>query len=194
MSPMAPSNRAQGPSSGWTNSQANRVGEHGVHSGTPVADPIPILLISRSPRAGVTAVALAAVLLPLGISVAASAPDLSAPPNASPSPMATTWPAPSVPPTENADPLPTLTVEAGDLWFAPNEVSIPSDEPTVLTLVGVGQVAHNLIVDELGLQLYVGPGISSGVTVSDLPPGTYQFYCSIFGHRRAGMFGTLTIY
>jgi uncharacterized cupredoxin-like copper-binding protein len=88
---------------------------------------------------------------------------------------------------------PTVTVEAGDLWFAPSEVSIPSDEPTSLVLVGAGQVAHNLIVDELGLQLYVGPGVSSEVTVSDLPPGTYQFYCSVFGHRRAGMYGTLTI-
>ena len=87
----------------------------------------------------------------------------------------------------------TVTVEAGDLWFAPSEVSISSDVPTTLVLVGAGQVAHNLTVDELGLQLHVGPGTSSEVTVSELPPGTYQFYCSIYGHRRSGMYGTLTI-
>jgi uncharacterized cupredoxin-like copper-binding protein len=95
--------------------------------------------------------------------------------------------------TAPGDVLPTLTVEAGDLWFAPSELTIRSDASATLVLVGAGQVAHNLIVDELGLQLYVGPGISSEVSVSDLPPGTYQFYCSVFGHRRAGMFGTLTI-
>ena len=152
------------------------------------------------------AVVIATVLLPFSSSVAALAPDSSAPPVASPSPPATTRPDPSVATIEYpvsgdtdesgsspGDALATLTVEAGDLWFAPSELTIPSDGSTTLVLVGAGQVAHNLIVDELGLQLYVGPGISSEVTVSDLPPGTYQFYCSVFGHRRAGMYGTLTI-
>jgi plastocyanin len=151
-------------------------------------------------------VVMATVLLPFGNSVAALAPDSSAPPVASPSPPVTTGPDPSVGTIESpvsgdpddsgtapGDVRPTLTVEAGDLWFAPSKLTFPSDVSTTLVLVGAGQVAHNLIVDELGLQLYVGPGISSEVTVSDLPPGTYQFYCSVFGHRRAGMYGTLTI-
>jgi plastocyanin len=159
----------------------------------------------HSRRSGAAAV-IAAVLLPFGSSVAALAPDSSAPPVASPSPPAATGSDPSVATIEypvSGDPddsdtgpgdtLPTLTVEAGDLWFAPSELTIPSDASATLVLVGAGQVAHNLIVDELGLQLYVGPGVSSEVTLSDLPPGTYQFYCSVFGHRRAGMYGTLTI-
>ena len=86
-----------------------------------------------------------------------------------------------------------MTVEAGDLWFAPSEVSIPSDEPTSHVRIDFQYNAVRFPVDELGLQLYVGPGVSSEVTVSDLPPGTYQFYCSVFGHRRAGMYGTLSI-
>jgi plastocyanin len=28
---------------------------------------------------------------------------------------------------------------------------------------------------------------------SDLPPGTYAFYCSLPGHRQVGMEGTITI-
>ena len=33
----------------------------------------------------------------------------------------------------------------------------------------------------------------SSVTVKDLKPGTYEFYCPVPGHRAAGMQGTLTV-
>ena len=79
------------------------------------------------------------------------------------------------------------------MWFSPTEITIEAGNETVLALTGVGLAAHNLIIDELGLQLHVGPGITSEIDVSELPPGTYQFYCSIYGHARAGMVGKLTI-
>ena len=31
------------------------------------------------------------------------------------------------------------------------------------------------------------------VTVTDPPPGRYEFYCSVSGHREAGMVGTLVV-
>jgi uncharacterized cupredoxin-like copper-binding protein len=38
----------------------------------------------------------------------------------------------------------------------------------------------------------VGPGGTSTVSAS-LKPGTYTFYCTVPGHREAGMSGTLTV-
>lgn len=110
-------------------------------------------------------------------------------------PDGTSSPAPGESATDaTASPSPvTVTVEAGDVWFSPSEVSIEAGQDTVLALTGVGVAAHNLIIDELGLQLHVGPGITSEVDVSAVPPGTYTFYCSIYGHARAGMVGTLTV-
>ena len=150
------------------------------------------------------AVVVTAFVVVLGLSLTVQAQDASVGPDVAPSstPGAMSgWATEGSPvpadPDDGAAASPsapaTVTVEAGDQWFAPNEIQIRSDEPTVLALTGVGQSAHNLTVDELGLQLHVGPGITSEVTLSELPPGSYSFYCSVFGHARAGMHGTLTI-
>ncbi len=86
-----------------------------------------------------------------------------------------------------------LMVEAGDLWFGPDELTITSQGTTTITLIDVGAAVHNLSVDELGLQVVAAPGQSSQVSIVDPKPGTYEFYCSVSGHRAAGMIGTLIV-
>ena len=54
---------------------------------------------------------------------------------------------------------------------------------------------HNIAVQGNGLDQkgnVVTNGATSKVTV-DLKPGTYTFYCSVDGHRQAGMQGKLTV-
>ena len=145
----------------------------------------------------------AAIAIVFGLALSVQGRDTDVELATSPSPM----PAVQVTETHAASPVPgelgadataspspsTVIVEAGDVWFSPTEITIEAGNETVLALTGVGLAAHNLIIDELGLQLHVGPGITSEIDVSELPPGTYQFYCSIYGHARAGMVGKLTI-
>lgn len=162
------------------------------------------------------ALALIAGALLTGLTVGVSAQDASPVPSPcpspgplasmSPGPSASPWPSPSAssstsPGTDegcdsdggSADLPLALTVEAGEYWFAPSELTIDSATPITLRLVGVGQMAHNLTIDDLGIQLNVGPGTSAEATLSDLPPGTYPIFCAIYGHARAGMVGTLII-
>ena len=54
---------------------------------------------------------------------------------------------------------------------------------------------HNIAVEGNGLD-EKGPVIQDGETSKvtvDLKPGEYTFYCSVDGHRQAGMEGKLTV-
>ena len=86
-----------------------------------------------------------------------------------------------------------VTVEAGDLWFGAKELVSPSDGETTITLQNSGFAVHNLAVDDLDLLVVAPRGHSETVAIVDPTPGTYEFYCSISGHRLAGMVGTLIV-
>ena len=172
--------------------------------GPVAADPPSRMYAHTPPRLHAVVVVLAVIVAIASLSLTIVAKDTGAAVTPSPSPtpgveQAETDAAATVPSELGVDdaalspPPLVVTVEAGDVWFSPTEVTIEAGQGTVLALTGVGVTAHNLIIDELGLQLHVGPGITSETDVSELLPGTYQFYCSIYGHARAGMVGTLTI-
>lgn len=57
-----------------------------------------------------------------------------------------------------------------------------------------GAIEHNVVIEELGDQLILeapGGGTDSGTV--EFEAGEYTYYCSIPGHRAAGMEGTLTV-
>jgi uncharacterized cupredoxin-like copper-binding protein len=86
----------------------------------------------------------------------------------------------------------TVTVVARDLTFTPRQLAADNGS-IMITLQNAGRVVHNLTIDELGVRVVVSPGRKDSVTLSAVPPGTYAFYCSVSGHRQAGMSGTLTV-
>jgi plastocyanin len=86
----------------------------------------------------------------------------------------------------------TITIEAGDLYFEPEEVSA-SAGTVEFELVNVGAVEHDLVIEEAGDTEVVFPDAGETATGSiELEAGTYTYYCSIPGHR-ATMEGTLEV-
>ena len=76
-----------------------------------------------------------------------------------------------------------------DYAEAPDEVT--PGEVTV-ELVNEGSVQHNVVIEELDDTLVVeAPGGATETGTVNLPAGTYTYYCSVPGHRAAGMEGTL---
>ena len=105
---------------------------------------------------------------------------------------------PSCPPgaSESASASPedfTVEVEAHEFYFQPNQLTVSASGPTTIVLHDTGMITHNFTVDALGIQVVASHGRTAEVTLQDLPPGSYQFYCSISGHKEAGMVGTIVV-
>lgn len=81
-------------------------------------------------------------------------------------------------------------VTAFDIYFEPKEVTIPANTDVTFTLPNDGVSAHDFSIDELGISVALPPGETQTVVVN-APPGTYQYYCNVPGHKEAGMVGTL---
>ena len=83
------------------------------------------------------------------------------------------------------------TVVVTEFAFEPTDLQVPAGTPVEIVLENRGVVEHDLTIDELGIEIYAGPGETVTETVT-IPAGTYEVYCSIPGHHEAGMHATLT--
>jgi plastocyanin len=87
-----------------------------------------------------------------------------------------------------ADPNGQLAYTTTSATAKAGKVTVEFDNPQALT--------HDVAIEsssgeEIGKTELVADGSDS--TTVDLKPGTYTFYCSVPGHREAGMEGTLTV-
>jgi manganese oxidase len=65
--------------------------------------------------------------------------------------------------------------------------------PTVLQATNQGSTAHNLAIEGGPTTPDLAAGDSAPLDVGDLSPGSYVIFCTIAGHREAGMEATLTV-
>jgi len=86
----------------------------------------------------------------------------------------------------------SITAVATEFEFDPADISIAADSAAEIVLDNQGAVEHDLTIDELDVEIYVEPGETNTGSIT-AGAGTYEIYCSIPGHREAGMEGTLTV-
>jgi plastocyanin len=91
-------------------------------------------------------------------------------------------------------PLKLAANPTGLLSFDSRQLSAKAGAVTI-TFANGSPIEHNLTVSQGATVLAATPtftGASKTLTIN-LKPGTYTFYCSVPGHRQAGMEGTLKI-
>lgn len=111
-------------------------------------------------------------------------------------------------PEENLEPLPEqdtvqepdVTLELtspqdGSLVFDTDRLTAPPGDVRI-DYTNPSQVPHNVAIEEGDETLSQGDTVTGGSVSSataELAAGEYQFYCSIAGHREAGMEGVLLV-
>jgi uncharacterized cupredoxin-like copper-binding protein len=91
----------------------------------------------------------------------------------------------------------SVSLEMGEMYFEPNSISATAGTSLSVDLENAGSMLHDFTIDDLGgerVHVEVAGGESDSFTL-DIPDesGTYEFYCSVPGHREAGMEGTIEV-
>lgn len=86
--------------------------------------------------------------------------------------------------------------ESGDLVYDETKLSAKPG-PVTIAYTNPSPVPHSVALEDSGgKSLAEGQIVSGGDTsdaAADVKPGTYTYFCTVPGHRQAGMEGTLTV-
>ncbi len=122
-------------------------------------------------------------------------------------------PVPSAPTSTETAPTPTKAEETGqtpqefrspaikevtvigtEFSFNPSNISLEAGERVRIIFKNQGRAPHNLVIEGLGIATRtIGGGQTDTIEFTASSSGVYTFFCSVFGHRTAGMEGTLNV-
>jgi nitrite reductase (NO-forming) len=141
----------------------------------------------RAPtRTHLTALAVVAVLA----AASCSSDDLTADEAAATTQAATDTAAPPDPGTSST--ARRVKVVADGLAFRPGDLTFRAGEAVEIELSSV-DIVHNFTIDELGQAIEADAGETTTGDFTPTEPGRFAFYCSIPGHRAAGMEGEIVV-
>jgi uncharacterized cupredoxin-like copper-binding protein len=110
-----------------------------------------------------------------------------------------------------------VSLTAVDMAFQPNQLEVTAGMPVRLTMVNEGALDHDFSILEIPMEtmgatavampghdmgamtadpqlhMAVNMGLSNTVEFTPTKPGTYEFSCTVAGHKDAGMLGTLVV-
>jgi plastocyanin len=126
-----------------------------------------------------------------------SSPAPAAPSTPAAPPKATTGtPAPPSSPAAGATPALKLAADpGGQLSYDTKQLAAKAGKVTI-TMTNMSPIEHDVAIAKGSTVLGATPTFQGGGSKTltlNLKPGTYTFYCTVPGHRQAGMEGTLTV-
>ncbi len=116
-----------------------------------------------------------------------------------------------------SQPAAEIMVEATDFSYSPVSLTVPAGQPVTLTLKNSGKVEHDFVIEKINvtdveasdsgpaahhqmgdapeydLHFFAKAGETETLKFTALEPGTYEIFCSIEGHKVAGMIGELIV-
>jgi len=94
----------------------------------------------------------------------------------------------------STQPVKEITVSGTEFRFNPSEITVSAGERVRIIFKNEGRVIHDFVIENLGIRTKViREGQTDTIEFEAPQPGTYIFYCSVSGHREAGMEGRLIV-
>ncbi len=87
----------------------------------------------------------------------------------------------------------SIEVSGKEFAFDPEALSAEADEAFSVKFTNAGTIEHDFTIEGHDADVVAAlPGKSASGTFT-MAAGTYKYFCSIPGHKEAGMEGTLTV-
>ena len=86
----------------------------------------------------------------------------------------------------------TFNMDSGAFYFKPNILKVKLGQTVTVNVNTVGGM-HTFSIDEFSLDVKTPGGKITAVTFTPDKKGSFEFYCSMAGHRQNGQFGTLIV-
>jgi len=86
-----------------------------------------------------------------------------------------------------------ITVEGSEFSFDPSQITVNEGDTVRVTFRNTGTIIHNWGLPEFGRTSTIGGGQTDTIEFVADQTGTFNFWCSVSGHRGRGMEGQITI-
>lgn len=102
-----------------------------------------------------------------------------------------------------------IVIVGMDMKFEPAEITVKKGEPVTFVFENKGYQEHDFTIDDMqvdiqspghtgenpdhAVYLHASPGQRDQATLVPMQEGEFEFYCSVPGHRAAGMVGRLVV-
>ena len=82
-----------------------------------------------------------------------------------------------------------------EFTFTPREVTVLAGQPVAVTVTNKGKIEHDFGIEALGVKTHtlIPPGKSAPLEFTPTKKGSFEFVCSVAGHKEAGMKGVLIV-
>jgi nitrite reductase (NO-forming) len=84
-------------------------------------------------------------------------------------------------------------VNVENTMFVETSLTMTNGEVLGLFVINKDGIGHTFDIDSLGIHVQLPPESTTAVAIKPTGPGRLEFYCSVPGHRDAGMVGTINV-
>jgi len=99
----------------------------------------------------------------------------------------------SAPPSSASELTTDVKLVATEFKYDPAIIRVPAGKDITITLENKGSIEHDLHIAAFNVHLVPKPGQTVKATFRADKPGTYDFECTIPGHKEAGMKGQIVV-